>query len=143
MRFWDSSAVVSLVVDEPDSGFCRRLWSTESHAYVWILTRTEVVSALQRRRRLGELDGETLARALARVSRLMTKCHEISEMMWVRNEAERLLADHPLRAADALQLGAALVAAGGRPKRRPVVSLDTAVITVARAIGFDVPHPRQ
>ena len=52
--------------------------------------------------------------------------------------ALRLLASHPLRAADALQLAAALVWARGRPAGHELVSLDERLRTAATLEGFTV-----
>ena len=45
---------------------------------------------------------------------------------------------HRLRAMDALQLAAALVACGNDPTTLPFVTLDRDLITAARAEGFTV-----
>jgi len=55
----------------------------------------------------------------------------------VRRQARRLLRVHPLRAADALQLGAAIVWAG-RYEGREFVSLDARLREAARLEGFAV-----
>jgi hypothetical protein len=46
-----------------------------------------------------------------------------------------------LRAADAVQLGAALVSCESRPRRRAFVTFDDALGRAARAEGFDVITP--
>ena len=46
--------------------------------------------------------------------------------------------DHPLRTADALQLGAALVAADGDPQSLELVTLDRRLADAARREGFPV-----
>jgi hypothetical protein len=56
----------------------------------------------------------------------------------VAARAKRLLAVHPLRATDALQLAAALVAADEQPATRPFVTLDHALVEIARREGFEV-----
>lgn len=56
----------------------------------------------------------------------------------VRNQAIRLLGLHPLRAADALQLAAALVWADRRPRGHPFVCLDAGLREAAHAEGFSV-----
>lgn len=59
----------------------------------------------------------------------------------VREHAERVIAAHPLRAADALQLGAALVAAGGSPVTLQFVTLDQRLAVAAAREGFPVLGP--
>jgi hypothetical protein len=57
----------------------------------------------------------------------------------VKAQAQHLLRLHSLRAADALQLAAALEWSGGRPKGRILDSLDERLVIAARRVGFDVP----
>ena len=56
----------------------------------------------------------------------------------VRQRALRLLRVHPLRAADALQLAAALVAASEEPADLELVSSDARLSAAARQEGFVV-----
>jgi hypothetical protein len=54
----------------------------------------------------------------------------------LRAAAIRLLAVHPLRAADAMQLASALMWAGERPARSGFVSFDTRLREAAAHEGF-------
>jgi predicted nucleic acid-binding protein len=63
---------------------------------------------------------------------------QISDAVATRLHAERIVVDHPLRAADALQLGAALVAADGDPQSLELVTLDRRLAEAARREGFPV-----
>ena len=72
MRFWDSSALVPLLVDEAASSLARSLLREDPAIVAWRLAGTEVASALWRRRRAGEIDEQArlfaeggLARAAA------------------------------------------------------------------------------
>jgi predicted nucleic acid-binding protein len=56
----------------------------------------------------------------------------------VRRRAARLVAVHPLRAADALQLAAALLWCEEQPHNEVFVSLDGRLRDAARNEGFDV-----
>jgi predicted nucleic acid-binding protein len=107
-------------------------------AIVWTLTRVELVSALARRKR----EEPEKARALLRARRqVLTAWEEWSEVVAVdpvRRQAERLVSAHPLRAADALQLGAALVACDLEPSAMPFVTLDERLATAAEREGFSV-----
>jgi predicted nucleic acid-binding protein len=105
---------------------------------VWSLTRTEMASALWRRARAGELDLSAMPRVLARLERLAAKWHEIGDVELVRERAERLLEHHDLRAADALQLGAALVLSQEHPRRRDFVTADRGLARAATHEGFRV-----
>jgi predicted nucleic acid-binding protein len=54
----------------------------------------------------------------------------------LRDEAERLIDRFPLRAADALQLAAALSWCIGRPKGRVFIAGDRQLLDAARELGF-------
>ncbi len=56
----------------------------------------------------------------------------------VRRYAERVVETHPIRAADALQIGAALVAAEDNPASIAFVSLDRNLAEAAEREGFQV-----
>ncbi|MEO8092931.1 MAG: hypothetical protein ABI726_09525 [bacterium] len=56
----------------------------------------------------------------------------------IRAAAERLLAVHPLRAADALQLAAANAWRGGFGRRPPFVCFDQRLRDAAAREGFEV-----
>jgi hypothetical protein len=59
----------------------------------------------------------------------------------VRDWAEILIHQHPLRAADSLQLAAALVWCGGRPTGRNFICSDDRLRDAAAIAGFTVPRP--
>ena len=63
---------------------------------------------------------------------------EIEPLEQVRRRAIRLLRLHPLRAADALQLAAALTASDEDPQRLDLVSSNDRLSAAARREGFRV-----
>jgi predicted nucleic acid-binding protein len=88
--------------------------------------------------REGRLDAGAEGLAQARLHDLFEVVDEVAPVEDVRGRAERLLAVHPLRAADALQLGAALVWARERTTGLGFVSLDGRLREAARREGFTV-----
>jgi hypothetical protein len=80
--------------------------------------------------------GEERARGVVR--RLTEEWVEIEPSPAVRENAGRVLLLHPLRAADALQLAAALVWAGGRPAGHELVCLDERLREAAAREGFAI-----
>jgi len=66
---------------------------------------------------------------------------EVDGLPAVREEAARVLRVHPLRAADALQLAAAVVAFEYRPRRRAFLSFDEQILAAARREGFHAARP--
>jgi predicted nucleic acid-binding protein len=138
MRFWDSSAVVPLLLEEPSSGAIRSLLREDATMVTWRLTGTEVVSALWRRRRADELDEAARRSAEAALAILERRWTWVEDAAHVDRRARRLLATHPLRAADALQLAAALLACDERSDVLPFVTLDERLGEAARREGFPV-----
>ncbi|MCX6599391.1 MAG: PIN domain-containing protein, partial [Acidobacteria bacterium] len=63
---------------------------------------------------------------------------EVAPAAVVRARARTLLSVHALRAADALQLAAAITAAQGEPQRLPFVCLDDRLRLAAAREGFRV-----
>lgn len=136
MRFWDSSAVVPLLVEELTSGGMRRRLDEDREVLIWWGTPVECASALARREREGALTRPEVARAEQRLRRLAESWLEVLPTDAVRSTARRLLRVHALRAADALQLAAALVAAEHEPVSLGVVVLDDRLAEAAEREGF-------
>jgi uncharacterized protein len=136
MRFWDASAVVPLLVDEPERPDLDRLLVRDPVMLVWWSTPVECVSALARREREGALGATEMRTALERLRALSSQWHEVLPSPAVRGVAERMLRVHALRAADALQLAAALVAAEHDPASLEFVCLDQRLLDAAAREGF-------
>ncbi len=108
MKFWDASAIVPLIVDEPARERLLALVEADPVMFVWWGTPVELVSALSRREREGTLSPAMTAAAVDRVRRLERSWQQVVPSDLLRLRAQRLLRVHPLRAADSLQLAAAL-----------------------------------
>ena len=183
MRFWDTSALIPLLVDEPARGRLLAMLEEDGEVLAWWGTPVEIASALARREREQLLTPDQVTAALAAARALAASWHEIVPSDAVRPSAERLLrtpprrvrgrsildwalgalppevdrvlvvvhylADqiesylrtHPLRAADALQLAAALAAADHNPASLEIVCLDERLRDAARREGFSVLSP--
>ena len=138
MKFWDSSAVIALCVDEPTSADIRSVLRGDPSLVAWWSTRTECLSGLLRRSREGSISGKGLADARAALTALANTWVEVQPSEAVRSGAERLLAAHALRAADALQLAAALVWCGGQARGAEMVAFDSRLREAASREGFGV-----
>ena len=75
---------------------------------------------------------------MARFDRLAAAWDEVSDLIAVRARALGLLARHDLRAADAAQLGAALLAAEDDPASLEFVCLDQRLADAADREGLRV-----
>ena len=142
MKFWDVSAIIPLCLQEPQTAHLKRIAEKDGAIIAWWATPVEVYSALARRRREGILrkaDEDQARQVLAKLAESWT---EIVPSMKVRENAGRALLLHPLRAADSLQLAAALVWAGGHAAGHQFVCLDQRLREAAHQEGFLVlPEP--
>ncbi len=141
MKFWDSSAIVPLLVAEAHTKALLALYQQDGTVIAWWGTEIECASALARLEREGRLPAKSVTVALARLRALRRSWEEIQPMETVREIARRLLRIHPLRAADALQLAAAWVASEHEPSSLELVCLDDRLTGVAEREGFHVISP--
>src|SRR5207244_4455895 len=107
--FWDSSALVPLLLPEDRSQELTKALSSDAEATIWWATPVECQSAMYRHHRERPIQPAVLGRALTRLAALVEDLEAIAPTDDLRNRAGRLVATHPIRAADALQLAAALV----------------------------------
>jgi uncharacterized protein len=136
VKFWDASAILALLVAEPATRRLQALAGRDPEMLVWWGSEVECVSALARLERSFALDAKGIALASNRLTQLASGWHEVEPGEIVRESAMRFLRVHPLRAADALQLAAAFVAAERRPSSLQVVTLDERLADAARKEGF-------
>ena len=140
MRFWDASAIVPLIVLESETATVQALAAADPAMLVWWAAEVECASAIARLERDGALDASASIDAFNRLAHLAAGWHEVDPSDSVREAAVRFLRVHPLRAADALQLAAAFVAAERRPSSLEVITLDERLATAARKEGFALIH---
>lgn len=138
MKFWETSALVPLCVSEPATPAVQALFERDRAAVVWWGTAVEGASALARQRREGRLSAEKHTQADASLNDMRRAAFTIDPSPPIRERAIRLVRVHPLRAADALQLAAALAWAGDSPAGHEFVSLDQRLRDAALREGFRV-----
>ncbi len=135
MRFWDSSALVPLCLDQPQSERARELYQQDPDLVVWWGSPIECASSFARLRRDGILDPNQEDVALSILAAVQDAWYEIQPGDALRAQAQRLLRLHPLRAADCLQLAAGLEWAGVPPTGE-FVTFDQRLGAAARREGF-------
>lgn len=138
MRFWDASAIVPLLVAERSTRRLQALATSDPAMLVWWASEIECVSALSRLERDGALTSRAIALAQGRLAQLASAWHQIDPSDAIREAAIRFLRVHPLRAADALQLAAAFLAAERRPASLDMITLDERLAVAAQKEGFSV-----
>ena len=138
MRFWDTSALLPLLVDEPARERLLALYQEDPQIVAWWSAPVEIASAIARRERERVISADDADAVLKAAKRLAGAWHEVIPNDAIRRTAERLLRVHALRAADSLQLAAALIAANHDPATLEMVCFDSRLAAAARREGFSV-----
>ncbi|MEK7830746.1 MAG: type II toxin-antitoxin system VapC family toxin [Acidobacteriota bacterium] len=138
--FWDASAIVPLCYYQVQTVKARQAYRIFPDMVVWWSTRVECASALYRLEREHELTGQQAQQSSAALEKYRRLWDEITPSDEVRTLAENLLRKHQLRAADSLQLAAALVWCNSYPKGRAFVCDDNKLLAAAEKEGFNVIH---
>ena len=132
MRYWDSSALVPLCVDEASTSRIVELYRSDPVVITWW------GSELDRLERERAMTDAAVSTALDRLKSLRTAWHEVQPSQQLRDTALRLVRVHPLRAADALQLSSAVIASDRDPSALALVTMDARLASAARREGFAV-----
>lgn len=138
MRYWDSSAIVPLCVQETPTDVVRRLLKGDSQMAVWWGTVVECQSALARRRQQGSFSENSFRDGQVLLREMESAWYVVEPSAAVRDKAVRLLWVHRLTAADALQLSAGLAWCEERPSGHEFVALDMRLAGAAALEGFTV-----
>ncbi|HKJ91209.1 MAG TPA: type II toxin-antitoxin system VapC family toxin [Oceanipulchritudo sp.] len=136
MIFWDSSALTPLLLEEAESDLREAQLGRDSVIIVWYGTLAEIESALNRRKREGSLPRPEERKARARLNLLAEAWIEVQPTAALRDRALRLLRTHPLRAADAFQLAAAVIFCEDQTTGFPFLTGDHRLRDAAEAEGF-------
>jgi predicted nucleic acid-binding protein len=138
MKFWDASALVPLLVEEPLTRPMQRIAAADAAILTWWATEVECASALARLERDGALSAKAAQAAFGRLRLLAESWHQVEPSDSLRATAVRFLRVHQLRAADALQLAAAFEACERHPASLDLVTLDERLAAAALREGFNV-----
>ena len=141
MRFWDSSAIVPLLTTQASSPWVHAELERDPSMVVSWGTEVECTSALTRLEREGSLSAREVTAATERLAAMTGEWEEVRPVERIRPLAARLLRTHPLRAGDAVQLAAAILAADTNPDSLPFMTLDDRLALAADREGFPVVEP--
>ena len=137
MRFWDSSALVPLLVKQSKTRAVATLFREDPVQAVWWGSDIECTSAIARVERTGGFSRTEVAEeAHARLRALREGWQEVQPVVEVKETARRLLRVHAISAADAMQLAAATVLSERRTGTLEFVCLDDQLLRAARREGF-------
>lgn len=139
MRFWDSSAIVCLLIEQELTQKAKELIQDKNESMiVWWGTIAECYSAICRLEREGSIGSEIFDQAHLSLNELSKIWHEIQPSKILRDKAMRLMRLHPLRTADSFQLAAALIATEDLSIPISFVCFDTKLKDAAKRQGFEV-----
>jgi predicted nucleic acid-binding protein len=133
--YFDSSALVKLVVTEPDSDIADSLWNGCDVAFASRLAHPEVCAALASAERDGRLDVAAARIARRHWAGLGSALRPIELSEHVERRAGELARRHALRGADAVHLASVLAL---RSRDVIVATWDRRLHTSAAASGFAV-----
>ncbi len=136
MRFWDTSALVPLLVQQSATHSVATIRASDPAFVVWWGTVVECDSAIARLKRMGVLDEAGAKRARASLDGLAETWIQVEPGDTIRSSARSLLAKHELTSGDAFQLAAALYGLSPGDRVREFVCLDQRLRQGAGREGF-------
>lgn len=107
IAYFDTSSVVPLLVEEPSSATCARLWDTASRVVSTRVLYVEARAALAQAARQERLSAQALRRAVADLDRTVDQIDHVEVTEQLVRDAGALAQSHGLRGYDALHLAAA------------------------------------
>lgn len=138
MKYWDSSAIVPLIVPETKTEESRNLIKKDRQILTWMLTETEILSALCRKLRDGSINLREFNSAKRHLFDLKRSWIIVTHAEKVQQRANILLERYPLRAFDALHLASAEVAINENYSRLDFVTYDARLQEAAYKEGFNL-----
>jgi predicted nucleic acid-binding protein len=136
LAFWDASALVPLCVGQATTPRAIALYKSYE-AVIWWATPVEIASALARLVRMQQLDSGDWTKARRLAAALADAWFVIQPSDALRTKATQLVDRYDLRAADALQLAAALEWCQDVPQGRVFLTADQKLRDAAVLTGFD------
>ncbi|MGD0825542.1 MAG: type II toxin-antitoxin system VapC family toxin [Terriglobales bacterium] len=136
LAFWDTSALVPLCVRQSITPRAVALYKIHD-AVVWWATPVEIASTAARLLRMQQLDSRDWSKARKLAKRLASSWFVIQPSDALRARSVELVDRYDLRAADSLQLAAALEWCEGVPEGHVFLTIDQTLREAALLSGFD------
>jgi predicted nucleic acid-binding protein len=108
IAYFDTSALLPLIITEPASDRCRTVWDAADAVLCAELGYVEAAAALARARRSARMTDDEHAESVRRLDDLWEQLLSVPIDGHLVHEAARLAAEHALRAYDAVHCAAAL-----------------------------------
>ncbi len=112
IAYFDTSAIIPLIIEEPSSPQCERLWNDSGRVLSVRLLHAEAGAALGRAERMGRINGHQLTSAVAQLESLLHYVDHVEVTKALVRAADGLAREHSLRGYDAVHLAAALSVSG-------------------------------
>ena len=135
IAYFDTSAIVPLLVDEATTEPCQRLWTESTRVVSVRLIYPEARAALARAGRMGRLTRSQLNAAVLELDSLIDEVDVIELSPDIAVSAGELAQQHGLRGYDAVHLAAALAVADDD---LVLVTGDVELAAAAQAAGIAV-----
>lgn len=135
IAYFDTAAIIPLIIDEVSTGQCTRLWNESSRVVSVRLLYPEARAALARAQRMGRLTRPQLTAAVDELESILTEVDHVEVTDQLAHEAGELAQRHGLRGYDAVHLAAAAAVADGDVV---LVTGDADLAVAARAVGIAV-----
>lgn len=107
IAYFDTSAFIPLIIDEPSSAACLRLWNDATRAVSVRLLYAEARAALAQAQRMARLSRRQLAEAVGRLDELIGQVDHVEVTERLVRSAGVVAESHQLRGYDAVHLAAA------------------------------------
>jgi len=135
IAYFDTSAVVPLLIEEAGTGRCEEQWSAADRVVSVRLVEVEARAALAQARRQGRLTERQLRSTVAALDGLLAQLDVVDIDDDLVSQAAELAEGHALRAYDAVHLAAALAVADDD---LVLVAGDRALLAAGTALGLAV-----
>jgi predicted nucleic acid-binding protein len=135
IAYFDTSAVIPLVIGEPSSATCARVWNEAARSISVRLLYPEARAALARAERVGRITKSQHAAAVAELETLVREIDHVEITAQLARNAGDLAQAHQLRGYDAVHLAAAMAALDAE---LVLVTGDHDLAGAARSLGLPV-----
>ena len=135
IAYFDTSAVIPLLIGEPSSATCTRMWNEAARSVSVRLLYPEARAALARAERMGRITKRQHQVAVAELETIITEIDHVEITAQLARNAGDLAQAHQLRGFDAVHLAAAMAALDAE---LVLVTGDNDLAGAARALGLPV-----
>lgn len=134
IAYFDTSALVPLLIEETSSIECRRIWNESSIAVSSRVVYPEARAALAKARRTGRATARQIQAAVQRLDTIVDEISQLDFTPGLARVAGAIADEHDLRAYDAVHLASAAAVTDDAV----LVTGDRALMDAAHRVGLAV-----